>query len=97
MGWLMCKKHPDVMKFGKRVDMSDLEADPHIMFQHKHYISLVWVASAFIPILVPWLFWNESFVVSFFFSGVTRLVISHHSTWLINSAAHFFGMKPFDG
>lgn len=33
IGWLMCKKHPDVKKFGARIDMSDLEADPIVMFQ----------------------------------------------------------------
>lgn len=35
MGWLMCKKHPDVKDKGKLVDMSDLEADPVVMFQKK--------------------------------------------------------------
>lgn len=35
MGWLMCKKHPDVKEKGKQIDMSDLEADPVVMFQKK--------------------------------------------------------------
>lgn len=35
IGWLMCKKHPDVRNFGKKVDMSDLEADAIVMFQKK--------------------------------------------------------------
>lgn len=36
MGWLMCRKHPAVKAKGKQIDMSDLEADPIIMFQHKY-------------------------------------------------------------
>ena len=35
MGWLMCKKHPDVKKFGAKVNMTDLESDPLLAFQHK--------------------------------------------------------------
>lgn len=35
MGWLMCKKHPDVMRKGKAVDCSDLLRDPVIRFQKK--------------------------------------------------------------
>lgn len=36
MGWLCCKKHPDVIKHGKKVDMSDLENDPWLQFQRKY-------------------------------------------------------------
>lgn len=35
IGWLMCKKHPDVKKFGSKVDMSDLENDPLLLWQRK--------------------------------------------------------------
>jgi stearoyl-CoA desaturase (Delta-9 desaturase) len=35
IGWLMCKKHPDVRKYGSRVDMSDLESDKMLKFQEK--------------------------------------------------------------
>lgn len=35
MGWLMCKKHPDVSKHGSKIDMSDLTSDPMLSWQHK--------------------------------------------------------------
>merc|ERR1712156_726359 len=38
MGWLMVRKHPAVMKAGKTINMSDLEADPLLMFQHRNYM-----------------------------------------------------------
>lgn len=39
MGWLMCRKHPDVRKYGARVDMSDLESEPWLRFQRKYVVS----------------------------------------------------------
>lgn len=35
IGWLLCKKHPEVKAKGKGVDLSDLRADPVLMFQKK--------------------------------------------------------------
>jgi stearoyl-CoA desaturase (delta-9 desaturase) len=35
MGWLCCRKHPDVAKYGKLIDMSDLEDDKVIQWQRK--------------------------------------------------------------
>lgn len=35
IGWLMVRKHKDVIVKGKTVDLSDLEADPLVMFQKK--------------------------------------------------------------
>lgn len=35
IGWLFCKKHPDVAAKGKSIDLSDLKADPIVMFQRK--------------------------------------------------------------
>ena len=36
----MMKKHPEVIRKGKGVDMSDLEANPIIMFQKK-YVNII--------------------------------------------------------
>ncbi|XP_023245985.1 acyl-CoA desaturase-like [Copidosoma floridanum] len=35
VGWLMMKRHPAVIKYGKKIDMSDIEADPVICFFDK--------------------------------------------------------------
>lgn len=35
IGWLLCRKHPDVIEKGKGIDMSDLQKDPIIAFQKK--------------------------------------------------------------
>ncbi|CAD1468276.1 unnamed protein product, partial [Heterotrigona itama] len=33
VGWLLCKKHPDIAKKGKEIDLSDLRNNPILMFQ----------------------------------------------------------------
>merc|ERR1719151_222221 len=35
VGWLLCKKHPDVVKEGKKLDFNDLKRDGFVMFQRK--------------------------------------------------------------
>lgn len=35
MGWLCCKKHPEVIKQGRKIDMSDLENDPMLKIQKR--------------------------------------------------------------
>lgn len=35
VGWLMCRKHPDVVQKGKGIDMSDLQNDKLLQFQRK--------------------------------------------------------------
>jgi len=95
MGWLLVRKHPAVLKAGKRIDMSDLEADPVVMFQHRHYLACYLAAAFLLPTLVPWLGWGES-LSNAYFMAVFRYVAVLHFTWLVNSAAHFFGNKPYD-
>jgi len=96
MGWLMAKKHPMVKEKGKTIDMSDLEADPVIMFQKKYYTPLVMLVSFAIPALGPWYLWGESFVVSWCVAAQLRYCFNLHCTWLVNSAAHMFGNHPYD-
>jgi stearoyl-CoA desaturase (delta-9 desaturase) len=35
VGWLMQRKHPEVLRRGKQVDMSDVVADPVVQFEEK--------------------------------------------------------------
>lgn len=36
MGWLMVRKHPDVISKGATIDMSDLEKDPVVIWQRRY-------------------------------------------------------------
>jgi len=95
MGWLMVRKHPAVMKAGKTINMSDLEADSLLMFQHRHYLKCFLMAGFVLPTIIPNLLWGES-LTNAYFMAVIRYVAVLHFTWLVNSAAHMFGMKPYD-
>lgn len=96
MGWLMCKKHPEVFRKGATIDCSDVLADPVVAFQRKYYVPLVTFFCFVLPTLVPmWLvgetFWNAHLV-----NGLLRYTVSLHMTWLVNSAAHTWGYRPYD-
>jgi stearoyl-CoA desaturase (Delta-9 desaturase) len=65
IGWLMCKKHPDVKKFGAKVSIADLESDALLAFQHKYFLVLMPIFCFFLPTLIPCYFWNETMYNSF--------------------------------
>lgn len=96
MGWLLCRKHPDVKIKGAGVDMSDIWSDPIVRFQRRFYIPLLFLIWFAFPMWVPYYFWNESLWNAFQGCVVFRYVWVLHCTWLVNSAAHLWGEKPYD-
>lgn len=40
MGWLLVRKHPDVISKGAMIDMSDLDKDPVIIWQRRYDAAL---------------------------------------------------------
>lgn len=96
MGWLMCRKHPAVKEKGAGIDMSDLNNDPIVAFQKKYYLQLVLLCCFVLPTMVPMLAWGESFTVAWFFVTQFRFCVILHWTWLVNSAAHMYGNRPYD-
>lgn len=96
IGWLLCKKHPEVKAKGKGMDLSDLRTDAILMFQKKYYMLLMPIACFIVPTAIPMYFWNESFLNSWFVATMFRWCFILNVTWLVNSAAHKFGGKPYD-
>jgi len=96
VGWLLVKKHPEVFRQGKKVDCSDLLQDPVVRFQRKHYLPLVAIFCFLIPTLVPMVLFGETWWNAFFIAGILRLVVLLNMTWLVNSAAHMWGNRPYD-
>ncbi|XP_023310323.1 acyl-CoA Delta(11) desaturase-like, partial [Anoplophora glabripennis] len=95
VGWLLCRKHPDVKSKGKSVDMSDLYDDPILAFQDRYYMILVLFLCFIFPTLTPMYLWNETFI-SAFCVNIFRYIFALNATWLVNSAAHLYGHKPYD-
>ncbi|XP_011878885.1 PREDICTED: acyl-CoA Delta(11) desaturase-like isoform X1 [Vollenhovia emeryi] len=96
MGWLLCRKHPEVKEKGKGIDLSDLESDPILAFQKKYYTILMPLLCFILPTVIPVVYWNETWTNAYFIPGVLRYVFTLNMTWLVNSAAHFFGNRPYD-
>ncbi|CAH0558589.1 unnamed protein product [Brassicogethes aeneus] len=95
IGWLLCKKHPEVKNKGKGLDISDLYADPILFAQDKYYLIVMPLCCFILPVMIPMYFWNETFINSFSLN-MLRYIITLNATWLVNSAAHLYGHKPYD-
>ncbi|XP_014252807.1 acyl-CoA Delta(11) desaturase-like isoform X1 [Cimex lectularius] len=96
MGWLVIKKHKDVMNKGKTVDMSDLEQDWVVMFQKKTYAVLLPLICFILPTFIPVYYWDEKPWTAWYVAAIARYTLSLHGTWLVNSAAHMYGTRPYD-
>uniref|UniRef100_A0A1B0CEY1 Putative fatty acid desaturase n=1 Tax=Lutzomyia longipalpis TaxID=7200 RepID=A0A1B0CEY1_LUTLO len=96
VGWLMMKKHPDVIRKGNQVDMSDILADPVVQWHQKYFVPLKILLCFVIPSVTPVYFWNEEWAIAIFTMAFIRYVFQLNFTWLVNSAAHMWGNKPFD-
>ncbi|CAH1155145.1 unnamed protein product [Phaedon cochleariae] len=96
IGWLMVRKHKDVFAKGKTVDVSDVENDPVVKFQKKYYVLLVTLLTFIVPALIPWYYYGENFWISWYVT-IARYTLALNITWLVNSAAHIWGTKPYDG
>lgn len=96
IGWLLVRKHPDVIEKGRKLEITDLKADKVVMFQRRHYKMSVLLMCFFVPMAVPWFLWGESLWVAYFVPTVLRYTLVLNATWLVNSAAHMWGNRPYD-
>ncbi|XP_075974347.1 acyl-CoA Delta-9 desaturase-like [Anticarsia gemmatalis] len=95
IGWLLLKKHPDILAKGKDIYLKDVQTDKLLRFQQKYYFPLVVVLCFVFPTYVP-LLWGENLWTAFYIAAVLRHTFTLHMTFLINSAAHMWGTKPYD-
>jgi len=96
VGWLMLRKHPEVIRKGKTLDMTDLNTDPLLVAQRRFYLPCVAVMCFVFPTAVPVLLWSESAYVAFYTAAVLRYTWTLNMTWTVNSFAHLYGYRPYD-
>jgi len=92
IGWMLIS--PDPKQFTKS-DIRDLNADPIVRWQHTYYLFIGPFMAFVFPTLVAGLLWNDWYG-GYFYAGAMRLVFTHHSTFCVNSVAHYFGEHTFD-
>lgn len=91
MGWMIIKprRKPGV------ADISDLRKNSVIKFQHKFYLPLILFMGFVLPTVVAGFGWND-WRGGFYYAAICRLVFVHHSTFCVNSLAHWLGEASFD-
>ena len=95
MGWLLVKKHPDVIEAGNKLDYDDLLSDWTVMFQKRLDPWFALFMCFVFPGLVCTL-WGDSFWNGYWVAGALRYIYVLHVTWCVNSAAHLYGDHPYD-
>lgn len=90
MGWML-RDYPS-----GEVDPAvarDLEADPLVAFQHRHYAKIALGMNLALPAAAGWL--HGDVIGGLLIAGFLRLVAVHQITFFINSLAHTWGKRPF--
>jgi len=89
MGWIFFQDPPD----RTLNNAPDLSSDPLVQWQHKHYTWLCALVGFGIPTFLGFL--ADRTLAGFFWGGLFRVVFLQHMTFLINSACHQFGTRPY--
>ncbi|KAG2152664.1 uncharacterized protein EDB93DRAFT_1327608 [Suillus bovinus] len=91
IGWMVVKprRKPGV------ADVSDLTKNEIVRWQHKYYLTLVVVMGFLFPTVVAGLGWGD-WQGGYIYAALLRLCFVHHSTFCVNSLAHWLGETPFD-
>jgi stearoyl-CoA desaturase (delta-9 desaturase) len=91
MGWMLRNWPASEADYSR---VRDLTKDAVVMWQHRHYWTLVWTLNLGLPLLLGLVFGEV--VGMLLLAGVLRLVLSHHFTFFINSLAHLWGRRPYN-
>jgi len=91
LGWMLVKQNAKKIGYA---DITDLNRDPMIQWQHKYYPWIAISVGIVFPTLFCGLFFND-FAGGYFFAAMLRMVFVHHATFFVNSLAHHFGDKTF--
>ncbi|WP_414932407.1 acyl-CoA desaturase [Vibrio europaeus] len=91
IGWMLREYNANT--FENYSNCRDLQKDKIVMWQHKYYVPLAIATNFGIPIALGLL--HGDILGMLLTVGVLRLVLSHHSTFFINSLAHIWGSQPY--
>ena len=98
MGWMFINEKPPLDK------VPDLLKDPILRWQNRHIWKITVLASFGLPLLIGAMIGaltpTKGDILArtlgcFVWAGLVRVVLIHHTTWLVNSAAHWIGRQPY--
>ncbi|XP_011495902.1 PREDICTED: stearoyl-CoA desaturase 5-like [Ceratosolen solmsi marchali] len=96
VGWLMLRKHSEVLRKGRQIDMNDILNDPVVAFGEKYFIPLKIIFCFIGPVIIPVYVWNEDWYYAITTQILMRYAFVLNATWCVNSVAHMFGWRPYD-
>ncbi|PSN62678.1 hypothetical protein BS50DRAFT_126901 [Corynespora cassiicola Philippines] len=92
IGWMLFNQDP---KLKGRTDISDLDEDPVVVWQHKHYGLCLLLSAWVFPMCFAGLLWGD-WMGGLIYAGIIRACIVQQATFCVNSLAHWIGEQPFD-
>jgi stearoyl-CoA desaturase (delta-9 desaturase) len=90
MGWMLRQYPMNAEDFS---NAQDLQRDPIVMWQHRHYVAITTFMNLGLPLLLG--FALGDVIGTVLLVGLLRLVVNHHVTFFINSLAHYWGTRPY--
>lgn len=90
IGWMLREYSTNAQDFD---NAKDLQRDPIVMWQHKHYVAITTAMNLGLPIVLGLILGDV--IGTVLLVGLLRLVVNHHVTFFINSLAHYWGTRPY--
>ncbi|NVJ59975.1 MAG: fatty acid desaturase [Gammaproteobacteria bacterium] len=91
IGWML--REYQIHRYSDYSNVKDLQNDKIVMWQHRNYLWLTLSLNFGLPILIGALYGD--IIGMLLIVGFLRLVLSHHTTFFINSLAHMWGKQPY--
>ena len=91
IGWMLREYQREI--YHDYSNVRDLQNNPVVAFQHRHYLALTLATNIGIPLLFGLI--HGDLLGMLLLAGVLRMVMTHHTTFFINSLAHIWGSQPF--
>ena len=92
MGWVMVDQGEEIVEH-----VEDLQADRILAWQDRHIFLIGFLVGIVLPGVAGFMMLGgmHGFLGGMIYGGFLRVVIVHHATFLINSAAHTWGTQPY--
>jgi len=92
IGWVMVDQGDEIVEH-----VDDLQADKILAWQDRHIFLIGFLVGIVLPGLVGFALLGNihGLLGGMIYGGFLRVVVVHHATFLINSAAHTWGTQPY--
>lgn len=84
IGWMIMKQDYEILG---RVDISDLNVNKLVKYQHNNYLPMAIVSGIILPTLICGLGWGD-WLGGYVYAALFKMFFIHQSTFCINSLAH---------